>query len=524
MELHQAIGQKLLLAFKGKDKPSDEIARALRDYRPGGITLFRPFNIDNPTQLRALTDSLQRLARDLDLPPLLIAADQEGGQLMALGDGTPLPGNMALGATGSEELARRAGEVLGRELAAVGVNVDYAPCVDVNVNPQNPVVGVRSFGEDPVLAARLGAAMIAGIQSQGVAAAAKHFPGHGDTASDSHLGLPTLPHGLDRLRAVEFPPFRAAIQAGAKLIMSAHIGLPAIDGKDAPPATLSKNILDGILRRELGFEGVIVSDALDMHAIGQGDALGPNAALAANAGVDLLLATTDPLDQQRIHIALTEAARDGTLARDEFAASTARILSLKKWLGDTWSQPDLSVIRSAEHMEVAREIAEASITLVRDETGILPLKLTSDQRVAVILPRPLDLTPADTSSYVTPKLAEALREFHPRVDEFILPHAPGDSDIAGIVEKARGYDLIVVGTLNAHQQTGQAALVRELLRTNLPVVVAALRLPYDLAAFPAAPTYLCAYSILEPSMRALAKALFGKLETRGRLPVTIPEE
>ena len=522
MDFQPAIGQKLLLAFKGKDRPSDEIRRALRDYQPAGISLFRSFNIDDSAQLRALTDSLQRLARTFGLPPLLIATDQEGGQLMAVGDGTLLPGNMALGAAGSPDLARRAGEVLGREMAAVGVNVDYAPCVDVNVNPQNPVVGVRSFGEVPQLVARLGAAMIAGIQSQGVAATAKHFPGHGDTASDSHLGLPTVPHGLERLQAVEFPPFRASIQADVKLVMSAHVGLPAIDGPQAPPATLSKNILGGILRRDLGFEGVIVTDALDMHAIRQGDLLGADAVRAANAGADLLLVTSDPQDHQRVYAALTQAVQDGTLAQVDLFASAQRVLALKQWLVSGPGQPDLSVIRSAGHEEVAREAAEASITLVRDRTGIVPLRLTSEQTIAVIVPRPLDLTPADTSSYITPKLAEALREFHPRVDEFIVPHAPQASDIAALVGRMGAYNLIVVGTLNACQQIGQAALVRELLKTQIPTVTAALRLPYDLMAFPEAPTYLCTYSILEPSMRALAKVLFGRLQAHGKLPVSIP--
>ncbi|HMB21203.1 MAG TPA: glycoside hydrolase family 3 protein, partial [Anaerolineales bacterium] len=273
MTLEQTIGQKLLLAFQGKDKPSDKIVRALREYRPAGITLFRSFNIDTPSQLRSLTDQLQRLARDLQLPPLLIAVDQEGGQLMAVGDGTPLPGNMALGATGSPELARKAGEVLGREMAAVGINVNYAPCVDVNLNPRNPVVGTRSFGEDPQTVAALGAAMVAGIQSQGIAAAVKHFPGHGDTSSDSHHGRPSVPHSVERLRSVELPPFQAAIHAGTKLVMTAHLAIPAIDGPDAPPATLSKNILSNLLRRELGFDGVIVTDAMDMHAIRQGELL-----------------------------------------------------------------------------------------------------------------------------------------------------------------------------------------------------------------------------------------------------------
>ena len=199
MDIERTIGQKLLFAFHGKEELSPEIIQAFKSYHPSGISYFRSLNLESAAQVKVLGQALQDLARELGLPPLLIATDQEGGQLMAFGDGTPLPGNMALGATRSPELARKAGEVLGRELAALGINVNYAPCADVNINPRNPVVGVRSFGEDPHLVGELAAAMIEGIQSQGVAATVKHFPGHGDTASDSHHGLGTVPHSRQRL-------------------------------------------------------------------------------------------------------------------------------------------------------------------------------------------------------------------------------------------------------------------------------------------------------------------------------------
>jgi beta-N-acetylhexosaminidase len=516
VNLEQRIGQKLLLAFECKEL-TPEVRSVFQKYSPCGVTLFRPFNIDNPSQLRALTDSFQRLARELNLPPLLIATDQEGGQLMSIGDGTPLPGNMALGATRSTELARRAGEVLGRELAALGINVDYAPCADVNINPKNPVVGVRSFGEDPNLVGELAAALIEGMQSQGVAATAKHFPGHGDTASDSHHGLPTVPHQLGRLYAVEFPPFKAAIQADTKLIMTAHLGIPSIDGADSPPATLSHNILTGLLRHELGFKGVIITDAMDMHAIRQGDLLGADAVRAVNAGADLLLVMSKSIDHKRIYESLLQAAQNSQL--DE---SLERIDSLKQWLNSQSSAPDLNVIQCAEHMQVANEIAEKSITLVRDHSHLLPIRLQPEQRIAVIVPKPEDLTPADTSSYVTPKLADSLREYHPHVDEYVIPYAPDEKTIASILQQVRNYDFIVIGTINAFNQEGQAALVREVQKFNIPMIVIALRLPYDLAAFPDVATYLCTYSILEPSMRALAKAVFGHREITGHSPVSIP--
>ena len=521
MEIEDAIGQKILLAFRGEE-PSPEIIAALQKYRPAGVTLFRGLNINNPAQVRQLTDSLQHWAREFNLPPLLIAADQEGGQLMAIGQGTtPLPGNMALGAVGSPELAQEAGMVLGRELAAMGINVNYAPVCDVNINPQNPVIGIRSFGENPEDVARLVGAMIDGIQSTGVAAVAKHFPGHGDTDADSHHGLASVPHNLERLHQVEFPPFRAAIAAKVKMIMTAHLALPAIDGPSAPPATLSHNILHGLLREELGFNGVIVTDAMDMQAIRQGDSLGEEALRASSAGADLLLLTSNPEDHRRVYEHLRLALQREELDATTNAASFERISSLKRWLAKH-QQPDLSVVGCDANSVVANEIAERSVTLVRNHSGLLPLRMKPDQRIATIVPRPINLTPADTSAYQVPSLARVMREYHQNIDEFEIPYAPDGREIADLIERLQGYDLIIFGTLNAYTCTEQAELVCQVLKLSIPTVLVALRLPYDLISFPEAGTYICTYSILEPSIQALAKALFGKIEFKGQLPVSIP--
>lgn len=518
MTKSQQIGQKLLLAFHGKQM-TQEMEDALATYRPAGITLFRSLNIDDPTQLRGLIDELQTCAARLNLPPLLIAADQEGGQLMSVGQATPLPGNMALGAAGSTELARRAGEVLGRELAALGINVDYAPCVDVNVNYRNPVIGTRSFGEDPKLVAEMGKALVEGMQSQGVVAAAKHFPGHGDTTSDSHHGLSVLPHDLERLQSVELPPFEAAIIADVKMIMSAHLSIPALDGPDAPPATLSSNVLEGLLRGKLGFNGLTVSDAMDMRAIRQGDELPGECARAAAAGIDLLLVTSDPEDHKRAWQGLSEYSAAN---EQHCAKSLHRIAALKSWLSQAAAAPDLAVVGCDEHLAVAREIAERSVTLVRDENHLLPVKVTGEHSITVIIPRPADLTPADTSSYLLPGLAQAIRRHHPRVEEIIVPFAPDAEVIRSMLEQVRSSALVVVGTLNAFDCPAQAELVNALLASGTPTIVAAMRLPYDLLQFPSAPTYLCTYSIQQPSMDALADVLFGRIPARGRLPVAIP--
>ncbi|HTP01056.1 MAG TPA: glycoside hydrolase family 3 N-terminal domain-containing protein [Anaerolineales bacterium] len=516
-------GQRLLLAFDGRDGIPAEFAKTMQAYRPAGLTLFRHLNIDNPAQLRRLTGLLQDAARQMGLPPLLIAADQEGGQLMAIGGGTTLlPGNMALGATGDPDLARRSGEVLGRELAAMGININYAPSCDVNSNPRNPGIGIRSFGEDPQMVGVLAAAQIEGMQSCGVAACAKHFPGHGDTESDSHHGLPVVPHDMSRLQRVELPPFQRAFAAGARMVMTAHMALRALDGPDAPPATLSRRVVTGLLRELLGYEGVVITDAMDMRAITQGDALGEHAVRALEAGCDLLLVMSDPKDQERVYGAARRALEDGRLDRASFNASLARISELRKWLAGQPDPPDLDVVGSLLHCAVADDIARRSVTLVRDEAGLLPLRLQPAARIAAIVPKPLDLTPADTSSYVVPTMAASLRELHPNVDEFVVSQTPSDNEIAALVERVRGYDLVVLGTLNAFAQPGQQALVAQVLKTGILTVVVALRLPYDLASFPQAQTFVATYSILEPSMKALASALFGAEHFEGKLPVSIP--
>ncbi|RPI21330.1 MAG: glycoside hydrolase family 3 protein [Acidobacteria bacterium] len=520
--LEQAVGQLFLTCFVGRETPPEEIRSAISRGQIGGIVLFRHKNVGSLDQLRALTEELQVTARAAGQPSLIIAADQEGGQLMAIGEGTPFPGNLALGATGSEDLARRTGVALGREVAALGINVDFAPVCDVNINPNNPVVGTRSFGEDPHLVARLAAAMIQGFHQAGVAATAKHFPGHGDTATDSHHGVPVLPCREDRLAQVELPPFVSAIEAGVRLIMTAHIAVPALNHGALQPSTLSRPILRDLLRTRLGFRGVVVTDAMDMGALEQGPALAIEGLAALHAGVDLLLFNVSEPERELGYLAALQAARRGLLQSSEVFESAGKILALKEWL-EEGEQPGLDVIRCPDHQALAREIAEKSVTLVRDEARRLPLDLPPSARIAVVLPRPQDLTPADTSSYLVPSLAVPLRCFCPAVDEILVSMELPETELRAVVEQVRRYDVVIVGTINATDYPGQARLVEALIENRVPVIAVALRMPYDLRKYPAAPTYLCTYSILPPSLEALAKVLCGKIAPTGKLPVSIPE-
>ncbi len=524
-----AILGRLMLAFNGTTVPA-WLETRLAAAPAAGVTLFRAPNLRTPAQVRRLTTGIQAAAArgggsGAGLP-LLIAADQEGGQLLALGDGfTPFGGPMAIGATGDAALAARVGRAIGRELRAVGVNVNYAPVLDVASNPANPAIGIRSFGDEPDAVGRLAAAWLTGLQSAGVAGAGKHFPGIGAAAEDTHLRLAIVDRSRAELDARELPPFKAAIDAGVQLVMSGHFASPGLAGSRSLPATLSRRVMGDLLRDELGFDGVTITDALDMQALPQDATQAVDVVAAIRAGVDLLLATPDRRSQRRIEAALRRAAEVDLFDADAVSSSEARIARLRRWLGG-FAAPGLDVVGASEHVALARELAERSLTLVRDEPRLLPLQLTPDARVLAIMPAPRDLTPADTSSFVAPGLAAALRERHRSVDEIVTSHPPTDTEVAATVAQAHGYDAIVVGTISATADPAQAALVNALIATGRPIVTVALRTPWDLAAYPGATTHVCTYSILPESMAALAAALFGE-PTRtgaafpGRLPVRI---
>jgi beta-N-acetylhexosaminidase len=498
--------EALMLAFDGATVPK-RVEALIRERSVVGFTLFRYRNVEGAAQVRSLTGALQAAAGD---PlPLLIAADQEGGQLLALGEETtPFAGNMALGAVGDPGLAERVGAAVGREMRALGLGVNYAPVCDVATNPGNPSLGMRSFGDDPVMVAGLAAATVRGLQSEGVAATLKHFPGGGDATTDPHRELPLLGRDRDRLEAVEFLPFRAGIAAGARMLMVGHYDVPAITGRPGLPTSRSPDVVR-LIREDLWFDGVIITDALDMGAV-TGSA-GPEAAAAS--GVDLLLHGPDAVERGSIRFE-GRASRPGAVSR--------RVDALRTWVG-SFGQPELGVVRCAEHLALARELAERSITLVRDRAGLLPLELPANARVAVVMPAPGDLTPADTSSAVAPGLASALRTAGLAVDEFLTGRDPTPSEIAALRDAAGRFDLLVVGTIDAWRgSSSQATLVAELVGTGVPTVAVALRTPHDLASYPRAGTYVCTYGILPPSMDALASALLGRIPFRGRLPAPIP--
>jgi beta-N-acetylhexosaminidase len=531
-DVTDAVVGSLMLAFDGLELPAD-VAERLASAPAAGVTLFRFSNVADPGQIRSLTAAIQAAAAGergtdtgarglgVDLP-VLIAADQEGGQLIGLGDGTtPFAGNMALGAAGDPALAERAWRAMGLELRALGVTVDYSPVCDLATNPANPAIGIRSFGDDPGAVGELVAAAVRGLQSAGVAAALKHFPGIGDVAADSHHELPLLAADRGELHSRELAPFRAGIDAGARIVMSAHLAVPALTGDPQLPSTLAPAVMDELLRGELGFDGVSITDALDMRALAQGSNQVLDVLAALRAGVDLLLTAPDPEARARIEAGLRHAAARGLIDAASARASARRIRALREWLAG-FDQPELAVVGSAAHAALANDLAARALTLVRDDEGLIPIALDPTDRIAAIMPTPTDQTPADTSSTVKAGLAAALNHHHPAVHEIIVAHAPSADEIAAVLESVRDHSLVVVGTTAAYSERGQTALVEALLAARQPVITVALRTPFDLAAYPASRVHASSYGLLRPSLEALGAALFGRAGFPGRLPAAIP--
>ncbi len=504
-----------MLAFEGTEVP-DWLKSRLQESPPAGVSLFREWNLESPEQAAELTTQLQEFnAGD---QPLLIAVDQEGGQLIGITGATPFAGNMAIGATGDADLAQAVARAIGAETAAVGINLNYAPVADISTRADNPSTGIRSFGEDPEVVARLTGATIRGLTDAGVLSAVKHFPGQGDIAVDPHYELPALDFDQERLDAVELQPFRAALQARVGMVMIGHYLVPALTGSRETPIYASHRGIEGFIRGDLGFDGVVITDALDMGAVDQGPTQAIEVVAMMRAGVDLLMCMPDPDLQARVRAAVERGHARDLIPNDLLAASRDRVDLLRKGLRTAKSEPEM--VGRPEHVSLATELAERSVTLVRNDDAVLPLRLGPADRMLSLEPAPSKVTPADTMDLYPPSLASSLRAHHPAVTEIVYPHHPAPPDIAGAVAAAESHDLVVVGTVNA--ASGQADLISAVLGAGKPVVTVALRAPYDLMSYPEARTHLCTYSGHEPSMRALAALLFEGKGGSGRLPVAIP--
>ncbi|WP_395482949.1 glycoside hydrolase family 3 protein [Streptomyces sp. KHY 26] len=498
-------------------------AELIAKYRVGGIIYFTwAHNTRNPHQIADLSNGIQRAS--LEQPrglPMLIATDQEHGAVCRVGEpATLFPGAMAIGAGGSAADARTLGRISGAELRALGINQDYSPDADVNVNPANPVIGVRSFGADPAAVAELVAAEVKGYQSSRVAATAKHFPGHGDTAVDSHYGFPVITHSRELWEKLDAVPFRSAIAAGIDSIMTAHIQFPALDDS-GDPATLSEPILTGILRGELGYDGVVITDSLGMEGVRTkyGDDRVP--VLALKAGVDQLL---NPPSIDTAWHAVLKAVQDGELTEARLDESILRILRMKSRLG-LFGEPYVDragvdrVVGTRSHLATADRIAERTTTLLVNEDATLPLDRRRQPRLLVVGADPA--SPSGTTGPPTGVLAAALTEAGFTATALSTGTSPSAATVDKAVAAARDADAVVVATYNVTAGSSQRTLVERLSATGKPVVALAVRNPYDVAQLPSVRACLASYCWTDVELRAAARVIAGRVSPRGKLPVPV---
>lgn len=549
MSLDEKIGQLISVGINATYLNQDSDAyRALRhqvvDNHIGGIILFRGSVYESVM----LVNRMQELARY----PLLISADLEAGAGMRFEDTVNFPWNMAVGATGNPEYARRQGQITAREARALGIQQVFAPVVDVNNNAANPVINVRSYGEDPAEVARYAAAFTQGAQQGGVIATAKHFPGHGDTAVDSHRGLPEINVDRNRLNSVELVPFRASVEAGIGSIMVGHIGLPQLDptvvqplpkevkgkpietseaseiqAQGTMPATMSP-VMGSLLRNDLQFKGMIVTDALSMSGLTIYFTQEEIAVRALEAGADMLL---KPADADAALRGVRAAVQSGRLSEKRIEQSAQKILAAKYDVGlkDNRITPVEQIdhiVGSRDVSELASEIAEHTITLVRDEDNLLPLKPRPEARIFN-----LAITNGDDRMYVANSFASSMASAGFKLETQVLDDRSSDAEISTAIEHARAADVVIV-SLYGRVRSGEARSVgvpesgRKALTTLIdrrtPVISISFGNPYLLQSFPNLRTYIVAYGDMPSLQQAAARAVRGEIDITGRLPISLP--
>ena len=514
-----------------QDSSFAEIRRWILDDGIGGVSM----SLGSPIEVAAKLNAMQRLAR----VPLLASADLEpslgrleGGvfthYLMDAGGATVFPTAMAIAATGRDQDAYEVGRIIGREARAVGIHINFAPVVDINNNPANPVINTRSFGEDPERVSRLSALFVRGSQEAGTIATAKHFPGHGDTDVDSHVGLPVVRADWSRLSSTELRPFRAAVEAGAAMVMSAHIALPAIEGDTSTPATLTARVMSGLLRDSLGFRGLAITDAMSMDGVGKGYGVEESSVLAVQAGADIIL---KPSDVPRAIDAIVKAVENGSIQATRIQQSVRRVLELKARSGVAFQRfTSLDALRDVvgapAHRALAADIAQRAITLLRDSGNVLPI---ADRRTLVVQYVP------ETELHAGRVFAAALRSASPNVRIVKIGPSPSPGLLDSLEAMSRESERVVL-----------AAYVRRIEgegRPSIPVHIAdwmnrvaaadsvgpstrvamiAFGNPYLIRQVPSVGTYLVTFGVGDALESAAAQAVLGRAAIGGMSPVSLP--
>lgn len=515
MTLEDKVGQMVVGFFRGPTLSSEMKERIAR-YRLGGVILYDSTgNIQDVQQVATLNESLQRYAKVAGVPPMFIAIDQEGGWVTRLQKGvTVFPGNMAIGATRKADYAFQAANITSRELKILGINMNFAPVLDVNSNPENPVIGVRSFGSNPQEVARLGSAMIPACKQNQVICVVKHFPGHGDTSMDSHMIMPRIAHSRERLNAVELVPFSKSIETGVSAIMTAHVSVESITGSELPMTLSAKGI--GLLRNEMGFQGIIVSDSLTMGAIMSGWSIGEASVKAVEAGVDLLVFGADrghvPSEQEEAIQAIISAVKKGQISVARIDESVRRILTVKKEYGlmnNALPQLErLSELGSKANWAVADTIASESLTWVRHVkvSGLLDLGST-----LILWPE----TEAEASLQLSALLPKNQIE-NISMSERMEPGNP-------LTQKLKQATRVIIASYDLQRNLEWGKVILRLHEIIDPekITVVAMRSPYDIQQLPGVVNYLVVYDDGPASIRALADFIMGKTTPVGVLPVTV---
>lgn len=550
MSLDEKVGQMLEASFGSEFLASDSteydtLVRELHEDHLGGFHVFggseaAPDVLLNPTygsvrlgdplEAASIINRLQSLAR----VPLLITADFETGAGFRLTGATQFPRLMAFGAAGDERLAYEAGRITAVESRAIGVHVNFAPVVDVNDNPRNPVINTRSFGEDPQKVGQLAAAYVRGLQAGGMMATLKHFPGHGDTDVDSHLGLPIIRDPRAELEKTELPPFEAGIAAGAAAVMTAHIEMPALDPTPNTPTTLSRPIVTGVLRGDLGFGGLIFTDSMQMAGVTKLHDAGEAAVLAVKAGNDIVLHSPD---NGAAFKAIVAAVKAGDISEAQIDASVTRILDAKARAGlnrvrTVNLEAIPNIIGGRAHQAVADEVSQRSITLIRDERNQVPLTVSRDAEVLYlsVLDYPSGWRIASPSRTFIPEL----KARWPNVTAIELSDHTSASELALVRAVAPRYDAIVASVfVRASSGSGRmdlapqlqrtlSALARDTAQTRRPFITVLFGNPYTATFLTDLPSLLLTYDFYDRPERSAVRAIAGEAAIGGRLPIALP--
>ncbi|NTU45180.1 MAG: glycoside hydrolase family 3 protein [Chlorobiaceae bacterium] len=524
MSLSEKVGQMLIAQSDGEynrknDNAYQLLSRLVQEGKVGGIMFLK----GNTFGSSMLANHFQAIAPR----PLLLSADMERGLAMRLSGATEFPPNMAVAATRNPELAARMAKAIALEAKAVGLHQNYAPTVDLNINPLNPVINTRSFGDNVPLATTMANAIIESLQSNGVIATVKHFPGHGDVTVDSHISLPVLQADRQRLDAYELKPFRSAIEHGVISVMTGHLAVPKLTGT-MEPASVSKVIVTDLLRKELGFQGLIITDALNMKALYNGENVPDISIKAVLAGNDLLLFSPDP---ELAHSSIVKAVEDGVISMEQVNTSVRRILQVKLWLGiEERKLVNLNRVNEESspesHRALAKEIAARSITLVKDANHYLPIKpLSTEENILNIILQ--DKAESETGKGYCANLDRYYKATHIRIN-------PGTDSLslANTLEQAgKASAVIITSYVQIHSGSGtlkltamQQQFVHSLALTvpkEKPLILVSLGTPYLINYFPEITTYLCTYSSSQTSEENVIDVLRGTLVPHGVIPVSL---